>query len=80
MKNKNKTCKREFTSHAFEAEINVKRVRVKIVQIKRSILQFNIKFGGPTVLFFLNDLKSRVVFMLCTLWFETMLARGTPER
>ena len=30
---KNKTHRREFTSHAFEAEINVKRVRVKIVQI-----------------------------------------------
>ena len=25
----NKTCKREFTSHAFEAENDVKRVRVK---------------------------------------------------
>ena len=39
---KNKTCRREFTSHAFEAEINVKRVRVKIVQIERNILLFNI--------------------------------------
>ena len=34
---KNKTYKREFTSHAFEAEINVKRVRVKIVQIQRNL-------------------------------------------
>jgi hypothetical protein len=32
------------------------------------------------VLFFLNDLKSRVVFILCTFWFETMWARGTPDK
>ena len=41
---------------------------------------YQIKFGGPTVLFFLNDLTSRVVFILCTFWFETMWARGTPDK
>ena len=33
----NKTYKREFTSPAFEAENDVKRVRVKIVQMQRNL-------------------------------------------
>ena len=36
-------------------------------------------WGTHNAFLFRNDFKSRVVFMLCTLWFETMSARGTPE-